>query len=158
MEEQLGTYIAIKYDALSQNKLTSLAERFDVPNIIPKDKLHTTIIYSTVHSDDVIVNTNPYNSFINKFDTFDSPSGKRCLVVILDNDALKERYKELTKLHGFVSDYPEYVPHITLSYDIEDWDRFDEMNEYIGQIKYTFMLVGVNEYVEDLDLEWTSKL
>lgn len=157
--ENNGTYIAIKYDNLSSRKIINLCKSFGLPNIVPIDKLHTTIIYSTVHADNPLIDAeSTYNSFIDKLDIFVSSSGIKCLVALLDSSKLIARNKELTDKYGFVSDYPEYIPHVTLSYDIEDWNKFDSMNTYIKNVKYLYMMQGYGEYAEELNLDWKDEL
>ena len=60
--------------------------------------------------------------------------------------------------YQFVSDYPEYTPHITLSYDIGDWNQMDEMQVHIDNNKIYNALVSLGEYSEELEKEWASTI
>ena len=47
-------------------------------------------------------------------------------------------------------DFPEYIPHITLTYDAGDFDPSSYTGD-LPEIEYA------SEYVEDLVLDWTDK-
>jgi 2'-5' RNA ligase len=135
----------------------NICKLLEIPNTLTKDKVHTTLIYSTKHVEGVEVNAEEvYNAFISKLDIFTSSTGNKCLVAILECGKMVSRHKELMKKYGFTYDYPEYIPHVTLSYDIKDWDRFDLMNQYIKDSKFIYQLQGAGEYYEDLDLDWAE--
>jgi 2'-5' RNA ligase len=56
------------------------------------------------------------------------------------------------KKHDATYDFPEYKPHITLSYDIGDLDEknLPDIGKYVDEI-------GIDEeYGEDLDLNWAK--
>lgn len=159
MTESNGVYIAVKYNQYSAIKLKDVAEAYSVPNIIPLDKFHTTLIYSTKGADNVEVYDDiQYTVLPNKLEIWDSKSGEKCLVLKIDCKQLVDRNLELMNKYQFVSDYPEYKPHITLSYSIGDWNRIDEMQSYLNNNKIYNMLVTSGEYMEELETEWSSTL
>jgi hypothetical protein len=109
--------------------------------------------------ENVEVNGNAqYVALPNKLDIWNSQSGKKCLVLELNCKQLVDRYKELTDTYGFTSDYPEYKCHITISYNIGDWDKIDEMQSYLNNNKIYYLLVSTGEYHENLVDDWSSSL
>ena len=65
-----------------------------------------------------------------------------------DSPALQSRHKDLMDTHQATYDYPEYKTHLSLSYDIGDFD--------IKQIDFSLIahpIIFTNEYQEDLDTE-----
>jgi hypothetical protein len=154
-----GTYVAITYEDNCVKRLINLCEVMGLPNIVPHSKIHTTLIYSTKYAENVLVNAeSSYLAIIEGLDIFTSDSGIKCLVARLDCAAIKARHQELMNTYGFNHGFPEYIPHITLSYNIEDWDKFDYFNKYIKETKLLYMMFGISEYTTDLDLDWKSKL
>ena len=66
---------------------------------------------------------------------------------------LSNRHNEIMKNNPkAVYDFPEYIPHITLSYDVEDFDvsklDYKSLSDYLGGTIEN----GV-EYTEDLNIE-----
>lgn len=155
-----GTYIAVKWGDVCVNKLLTLCGLVDLPNIVPEDKIHTTIIYDTkVSPEGVLVATqSSYNAFISNLDVFTSSDGNKCLVAILNCPELDKRYSELSDKYGFTSDYPEYKCHITLSYSIEDWDMFYTLDTYIKSSSNLFKMNSTGEYIEPLNENWKDEL
>jgi hypothetical protein len=159
VESKAGTYVAITYDNMCTKRLIDLCVMMDLPNIVRQEKIHTTLIYSTNYADNVLVNSEcSYVAIIDELDIFTSDSGIKCLVARLNCPHMNARHKELMNTYNFNHGFPEYIPHITLSYDIEDWDKFDYFNEYIKNTKLMYMMIGTSEYTTDLDLNWKDKL
>lgn len=77
--------------------------------------------------------------------------GRQCLVLELDAPAVVERHLELMSLYPELTyDFDQYLPHITLSYDIGTFDA--------SALELpNFVCVLGDEYVEDLDLEWNDE-
>jgi hypothetical protein len=154
-----GTYVAITYENNCVTRLINLCEEMGIPNITPHSKIHTTLIYSTNYAEDVLVNSQTsYLAIIDKLDIFTSSSGINCLVAVLNCPTINARHQELMNTYGFNHGFPEYIPHITLSYDIEDWGKFEYMNKFIKDTKLLYMMIGTSEYTSDLDLNWKDKL
>ena len=72
---------------------------------------------------------------------------KNILVLLLDAPSLVDRHNQIMNDHKGSYDYPEYIPHVTISYDVKDFclDNFD-LN-YFSDI----MFVPILEYAEPLD-------
>lgn len=153
--ENKGTYIAVKYNQYSILKLLEISNKFEVPNLLNLEDIHTTLIYSTKGADNVeVYHSINYVGIPKKLEIWKSSDGTPCLVLTLNSDAMVNRHKELMDTYGFTYDYDEYKPHITLSYDVTGWDKLEELNNHIVSNRIYFMLVTTNEYVEDLNIGW----
>lgn len=144
-----GVYVAVKYGSSNDLVLSRLLEK--VPNPIPREEIHTTIIYSTIY-DDVVVEK--YEAIVRprEYTIWNTKDGKRALVALLDDDMLKYRHDYLMTTYNLNYGYPEYIPHITLSYDIGD-ENLD-----LSTLPTNSYLVASNEYKEDLIINWQKSL
>jgi hypothetical protein len=151
-ERQSGTYVACKYDP---EKLEGLNDWFNlekIPNPIELSNLHTTIIYSRAKiADEYHVNLTKdqlsdlqFNPI--RLDLFDS-GDKKALVLVLEASALKLLHYALRTI-GATHDYPDYHPHVTLSYEVPD--DLDVKKLSLPQIKFTPICI----YSEPLNLNW----
>jgi 2'-5' RNA ligase len=157
-QEVKGTYVAVKYNPWCILKLISLAKEFEVPNILDEADYHTTLIYSTIYADNVEVLENiRYIGIPKEFEIWKSQSGKNCLVLKINSLPMVQRHDELMQRYGFNYGFPEYQPHITLSYDVGDWAGLEEINKVISLNKFYYMVVTTHEYTEDLQLDWADK-
>lgn len=115
-------YVAVKpVDDFQVKRLLKFAEKLGVPNLVSAGKLHCTLLYSKKPC--IMPDVRPERLFTAKadsLDVFESQDGKRVLVAKLFTPALKKRHEELMNQTGGSYDYPAYIPHITLSYDIGD--------------------------------------
>lgn len=143
-----GTYIAVKFDEATLDRIESIQKQLNLYNIVPRDKLHSTICYSRV---DVPYFPDETPKVIGKSKgLLIFNNDKRALVLTIDSPYLVSKH-ELTKELGATYDYPDYIPHVTLSYDI-GYISYDESQ--VPEID-----IGITtEYVEALDLDWTDSL
>lgn len=159
MNEDIGCYIAVKYNSYSVKKIIEIAENYQVPNIIPSDKFHTTLIHSTKGAENVeIYSDAEYIVLPDKLDIWTSKSGEKCLVLKVYSKQLVDRNKELMDKYQFISDYDEYKPHITFSYDIGDWNGVEEVQSYLNNNKIYNMLLTTGEYQEELMIGWSDSI
>ncbi|AUM58489.1 RNA ligase [Proteus phage phiP4-3] len=143
-----GTYVGAKFSGVTLDAIEQLQRDLKVPFPVPREKLHSTILYSRKPVD-YIPNSGSFKlSNQGKLDTFVSQSGKRCLVLKYESEYLQQRH-DYGMIIGGTHDYPEYTPHITLSYDIGELKISGE---------YEVPIILDYEYVEPLDLDWTDKL
>lgn len=118
-----GTYAAVRPTEHASHMLRTIMMKHNVLNAEPCDKLHVTLLYSRKHLPDY--NPNPSLMFMatpEKFEIWPTKSGKNCLVLKMKSDMLVQRHKQLMADHQATYDYPEYTPHISLSYDAGDID------------------------------------
>jgi hypothetical protein len=149
-EQGPGTYVGARFTSDTVEGLKRYQEEFKVPNPLDPEKFHTTIVYSREP-----ISWTPKEDLSDEdvgskgFTVFDSRDGTRCLVLLLDSPYLQERFDTGIEL-GATHDFPDYKPHITLSYDIGHFDikRLPEPD---------FDLTLSHEYVEELKKDWASE-
>lgn len=150
-----GTYAKLHFISASADLLVELCQKARVPHPVPKNKLHVTLLYSRKH----LPNYEPdlHGRHIASplgFDVWKSNGENgavtNCLVMKLDCSTLVERHLQLMKEHEATFDYPVYEPHVTLSYDIGEYDL-----EQIVRTKWPSILLLAGERKSDLDLTWT---
>lgn len=118
--EESKTYCCSIFDETTNKKLKQYCQKYNIPNI-PSD-FHATMVYSRVHVDFeplefVGVTIPAYNTGFSKWKTDKS----WIIVLTLNSKWLNYRFREAKEL-GATWDFPEYSPHITLSYDAYDYD------------------------------------
>lgn len=121
-EEEKGLYIAVKYNQSANDDLMDFIKKYNIPSVLKPEDFHTTLIYSRKYAEINELDDNlgdneivAYPKGLEVFETFDK---KRALVIKLDCNYLEDRHKYLMGKYELTYDYPEYIPHITLSYDI----------------------------------------
>jgi len=161
-EETRGTYAAVKFDKATVDALQDYIHENNIPNGVAPGKMHTTLLYSRKYCPDYTAQgkiSPPWIGTPSELDVWptkgknrDEPE-KRCLVLKYKCTELSDRHKSLMDEHNASYDFPDYLPHITLSYDIGDLDEKElpDVTKFLGEIKI------VDEYGEDLDLDWASK-
>lgn len=145
--DSTGTYVAVKVVNNEQLRDWYVKQGLDV---IPAEELHVTIAYSRKVFDRTIneadINITPENIK----DELELLGDDGAIVIKLNSPELHNRFKECMEA-GATFDYPEYQPHITLTYESKDVDlsKFE---------KPDFDIILGNEYVNELDLNWKDKL
>jgi len=150
-KEEKGTYAGLRFNDDDNDAIIELTKKLNIPNPINREDIHLTLLYSRKFLPDYKpaekIDEWAYPTKFHVFDTFDK---KRALVIKIDSPYAQKRHKELMKKHGATYDYPEYLPHITLSYDLGDM----EIPKWEGIPKEFHINY---EYSEDLKLEWKPK-
>jgi len=112
-----GTYGSVIPSGVAIDIIKNYQEQLDVKYPIPSNEFHCTIMYSREPVNSI---TTPYylpcNAVITGIDVLDNDA----LVLLLTAPALEARWKELTNL-GASWDYDGFTPHISLSYNSEDF-------------------------------------
>lgn len=118
MEEQKDPlYVDVRPDEATKRALAALQKSANIPNPYSVDKMHCTLLHSKKACDKPFVNKkSTYQASFKSYDFFEN-DGKQCLVLKLDSPDLEARHKRLMKETGGSYDFPQYLPHITLSYD-----------------------------------------
>lgn len=144
-----GTYAAVKFNDKTLDALCDMQERLKLFDATPRDKMHATICYSRVPVPfKPMQNIDNIIAYAKDFEVFETQSGARALVLLLDSPYLQSRFEYAMAL-GATYDFPDYRPHITLAYDIGAMAK-PELELKIG-------IGATHEYVEDLDLDWTPE-
>ena len=149
-ENERGVYVAVKYNQSACDDLLEFIKEYKIPSSLKAEDFHTTLIYSRKWDDITDLNDDmedseivAYPKELHVFETFDK---KRALVILLECPYLEERHKYLMKKYDLTYDYPEYLPHITVSYDIGDM-------EIPKDVKFPKFFRLQSEYQEDLNTE-----
>lgn len=151
-KEPDGTYVAAVLSKESKNKIKNLCVNLGLSNRVSSDKMHTTIIYSRVHVPELEADQSIYPAKATAIglDVFEMRNGKRALVLKIKSKKLTDRHNKIMDEYKTTYDFPEYIPHITLTYDAGDFDPSSYTGD-LPEIEYA------SEYVEDLVLDWTDK-
>lgn len=155
---QKGTYAGYRLSQDDDDTVINLIKEIGVPNPINRSDLHLTLLYSRKFLKDYT--PSDYTdiwAYPNKFHVFNGQDGKNILVLMLDCSDCVKRHKELMKQHKVTYNFPEYLPHLTLSYDIGDWFDADaeKINKEFGDKLPTKFHIA-DEYQESLKLDWKS--
>lgn len=149
-----GTYAGVRFSDATKDAVAGFIKEHNIPNGVPADKLHSTLLYSRKFCPD-------YKATGKLEDTMSgTPSGfavwdnaestTNCLVLEYDCSDLVDRHKFLMDEHGATHDFDDFKTHITFSYDIGDTD-------YKKLPKFTSPIEIVEEYGEDLNLDWAKE-
>lgn len=164
VDEGGGTYAAVEFDDDTIENLTEYLNYLTAAMglkepIDPKD-FHTTIVYSRKTVPDF------------KPATYDEPTtvtpkknrgyrlelfgpDKTTLVLTYRSPLLQERFDAARKL-GATTDFPDYSPHVTLSYNATK--AAAKGAKWLKQFKLPeFPLVITKEYVDAIDEDWAGK-
>ena len=140
-----GTFAGVNFDSATLGALAAYMRAQNIPNPVPVDKLHTTLLYSKRNLPNFLPQEkydSPYTANSNGLEVFepraDSEKQKRCLVLKLDCDELSQRHSDLMIDHNADYDFDEYIPHVTLSYDVgdaepKDFEAFDRPLNITGE-------------------------
>ena len=156
----LGTYAGVHFSPSTIANIEQYIKNNKIPNPVRSGKLHTTVLYSRKH----LPNYEPYGDYDNPligtpvelkvWNTQPDNNGNtsRCLVLTYKCDELSKRHDDLMSEHGATWDFPDYTPHITLSYNIGDMELedFSDISD-IGDIEIA------HEYHEPLNFDWAQK-
>jgi hypothetical protein len=140
-----GIYVAVKFKQETLDAIQAFQDQNKIPNPVAQEDLHSTIVYSRNKidwkpEDNLNLRVNTDASILEVWDT---RGGSRCLVWHYYSPFQHRRF-EAAMAKGATYDFPEYKCHITLSYDIGDFDA-DAIN------KPDFPILLDHEYVEVLD-------
>lgn len=159
-KQEKGTYAGVRFDTETKKTIHKYMSDNNLPNSVRPDKLHTTLLYSRKYLPNYkaagklehFLSGKPIGFEVWPTRPTDGSKPGRCLVLRYDSPELEKRHEQLMKEHDATYDFPDYKPHITLSYDIGDLDekKFPDIKKYLKEITI------VEEYREDLDLDWAK--
>ena len=149
-----GTYIKLVPSLESREAISKIATSFNVPNQIIADELHTTIVFSRKWFDPGFsLNECSIDATINGYKLFPNDDGTACLVLTLFCAEVHTKHEYYKDIYKATFDYPDYTPHITLSYEVP-----------LGYVLYQSIIDSFDivtfeyEVVEELDLNWKDKV
>lgn len=153
-----GSYFGVKPTKETIAAMKEFMGDHRVPNPLDDDKLHATVVYSRAFCGaQPLGKLNPkWKGKFRAFDLFptsakvnESEKPNSCLVLKFDCPEIHDRHHFLRKHHGATHDFPTFDPHMTLSYDVGDFDHHN-LPEYDGPHEFE------EEYSEPLDLNWVK--
>lgn len=142
---------------LNASALIAWAKANGFATTLPADDMHVTVLYSRNEVDPLRMGRDWRED--DKGRVTVRPGGPRVIERLGENAVvlsfaspdLVHRHKDMIEAGGS-HDYPQYQPHITLSYDVPDGIDFDALKPFNGE------LVFGPERFEPLDLDWKSKV
>ena len=152
-----GTYIGVKFSKDTCDAIKKFCKDNKIPNTVSRDKLHTTIIYSRKFDDltkdeNIGILDTPWIGIPKEFDIWKTQDGKHALVLKYDCLALEKEHKRLMSKYDLVYDFPSYIPHCSISYDVaENFDKSKLNIKDFPKIEIT------KSYLEDLVIDWQNK-
>jgi hypothetical protein len=156
-ETKKGTYAGVRFSEQTKHNIRTYIADNRIPRPLSVSKLHTTLLYSRKYCPDyeplgmldkpIIAKPAEWDVFMTR-PTKGEPT--RCLVLKLFCPDLVARHMNLMGELQAEYDFLEYTPHISLSYNIGDYD--------INTLPpVDFDIEIVEEYGKDLDLDWGTK-
>lgn len=144
-----GTYICAKVSKKSREQMQKWVNEYNIPNAADPKQYHTTIVYSRKGIPEVTEYKIdfPIEASIKGWEIFNSGE-KKCLVAVVDCPELTKCHEEIRKKYGATHDYPDYHPHITVSYDYG--------NAKVPDVVPDFKITYTSSQIEPLDLEYTA--
>ena len=146
-----GSYAAVQFDPETVKALEAYQYDNDIPKPLNPDEFHSTVMFSQKYVPDfkTLGEIPNWEGTFSEFDVFPSDDD-RALVLKYECHELKDRWQKIIDKYGATWDHKDFIPHITLSYNIGDMD-IDNLPPYEGPI------IIVCEYSNDLDLGWSEE-
>ena len=113
-----GTYASVKFSPQVGELLQLWCNRHGIPMTIIPEFLHCTVLYSRTEVEPIEIPLKKIYLSPKEFRIFDNGS-ERALVLLLDAPELSELHDRLIE-QGGTHDYPEYNPHVTLSFQVSE--------------------------------------
>ena len=146
-----GTFAGVRFDNESVQKLKDFSEDNNIPNQTPIEDYHATLLFSKVPVPEYQPQgklRTPLTATPNDVKIWGEDEEK-ALVVTLMCPKLVARHEQLMKQHPNATyDHDEYIPHVTLSYNVGDFDTNSLDISKLGE------LVIDEEYGDDIDPDW----
>lgn len=116
---ETGTIVKLVPNVETRRKIKEVMNLLNVENCINQNDLHLTVVISrqTCSNIEEMPVKFPIIAKGTKFDIFRQADGANCLVVRLEGHELHQLHNECITNYDAIHNYPEYHPHITLSYD-----------------------------------------
>jgi hypothetical protein len=155
-----GTYYGAHPTAETAESILDFLSDHKVPNPITEKLLHCTVIYSRVWcTAKALGDLDPH--WEGDFDAYnvwpthpkENEEQTNCLTLSFVCPEMHKRHQDLRK-EGATHDYPDFKPHLTLSYDVGD--KYDHLKESLVLPHYKGPLAFHHEYSEPLNLDFVK--
>lgn len=152
-EQKPGTYAGVRFSDRTVQALIDYCDQNNIPNRLSEDKFHSTLLFSRKHLPDYVPKgryNKPMIGEFSKIECWPSQVDTNCLIMRFKCESFKNRHKYLMNKHNATWDFENFLPHLTLSYDVpSDFDP-SILPPFEGPIEI------VEEYCEELDTEWAA--
>ncbi len=150
-ESENGSYVAAKFTEETNDKLFNWVSSQNLPqriSLIDKNDYHCTILYSkkSLKKIDWINKDISLTASIKGFEIFTYLKTSKCLVLKIKSKELSNIHKYLLDVGG-VSDFPNYIPHITVFYDLPD--NFDSKQLEIPTFQIKISRIETEKIIKD---------
>lgn len=118
-----GTYICVNLSGKSADKLDKWCKESLIPNQNPKEEFHCTLVYSKDNLPPHVElprYSEPFKIEPSSFQYALFGDRENILVLKFKQEELQARWRSLMDEHKFQYDFPTYIPHLTLSYDVPE--------------------------------------
>lgn len=150
-----GTFVAVRFREDTRQLLYAYALLNGIPNPLDPEEYHSTVVYSRNHIDFEqpefelvpIRHATPL-----AFDVFEGViDGKKgnCCVLKINSEYMNDRHYYLRRYHNATHDFPDYHAHVTLSYDIGDFD-VSKLRDIDVILPKLYLVSEFNEELEDV--------
>lgn len=117
-----GVYCFSELHPKSANDILNFCKENKIQNHLGLNELHCTVIYDNMPHMNFTscgIYPEPIECEVLGFELFNE---NNALVLKLNSKDLISRHNELVSKHNIQYEFKEYIPHITLSYDVGDID------------------------------------
>ena len=123
--EPSGTYVGLRVLDPGTDVLRTYIHEHAIPYKMHEKerRKHVTLIYSRVHCPGLPLSDEVHRAKPNGFEVFETQSGKKALVLLLSAPTVTARHRKLMSEFPLTYDHPHFKAHVTLSYDIGDFDH-----------------------------------
>lgn len=153
--EPRGSYYGVRPTPETIAAMHEFLKTYDIPNPVSLDDAHCTIIYSKLPcSEPPLGDLDPHwQALFAQYNVWPTNPkngmSTKCLTAGLHSPDMHDRHQHLL-MCGAVHSFPEFKPHMTLSYDIGDAYDISQLPPFSGP------LVFHHEYHEPLNTDWVN--
>ena len=117
-----GAFIELKFTKETLQNLQTYFDKLNIQNQINLSEIHTTLLYSRKGIDSYIPSNQLKGEKLTpkQIHIWKTQEGTNCLVCELENINIVKYHNHLIKHHNASHDYPEFIPHVTFSYNCGD--------------------------------------
>jgi len=157
-----GTFVAVKFREDTVRVLHEYSLMNGIPNPLDPNEYHSTVVYSRnqIEFPAPEIKLNTWHAYPIGFDVFESRSDgasgyrktgeiTRCCVLKIESYFMTKRHQELRRYFNATHDFPEYHPHVTLSYDIGDFD-VTKLRDIEVILPKLYIVAEFNEELKDV--------
>ena len=119
-----GTYIGLRVLDPGTDVLRTFIHEHAIPYKMHEKerRKHVTLIYSRSYCPNIPLSAEVHQARPTKLEVFGTQGGKNALVLLLSAPTVAARHRKLMSEFPLTYDYPHFKAHVTLSYDVGDFD------------------------------------